>query len=62
MIHCSHTNNLIWLSGLRLEKLDGDLSVDYESFSVKNENLINFGDKESINGLQVDTHGALKVV
>jgi hypothetical protein len=58
----SHTNNLIWLSGLRLEKLDGDLSVDYESFSVKNENLINFGDKESINGLQVDTHGALKVV
>lgn len=52
----SHTDNLIWLSGLSLEQLDGDLSLDYETFCIKNENLINLGDKESIHGLQVNTH------
>lgn len=58
----SHTDNLIWLSCLSLKELDWNLTLNHESFSVKNENLINFSDKESIHGLKVDTHGSLKVV
>ena len=58
----SHTDNLIWLSGLGLKELNWNLTLNHESFGVENENLINFSDEESIHGLEVDTHGSLKVV